>query len=62
MTNDHVHSTTSKLKTANINFAPFFAKPPNKISANISGYMVLIEPMEDIKLAMRSGYGQQKYL
>ena len=40
MNNDHVHSATAKLKTANINFASFFAKPPNKIPANISGYTV----------------------
>ena len=40
MNNDHVHSATAKLKTANINFASFSAKPPNKIPANISGYTV----------------------
>ena len=40
MINGYVHSVTTKLKTANINFAPIFAKPPNKIPANISGYTV----------------------
>ena len=33
MNNDHVHTATAKLKTSNINFASFFAKPPNKIPA-----------------------------
>ena len=32
MNNDHVHSATAKFETANINFASYFAKPPNKIS------------------------------
>ena len=41
MNNNHVHSVTAKLKTANINFASFFAKPPNKFPANISGYTVV---------------------
>ena len=50
MNNDHVHTATAKLKTSNINFASFFAKPPNKIPANISGYTVYsklpIHPIE----------------
>ena len=41
MNNDHLQTDTAKLKTANINFLPFFPKPPNEIPANISGYMVV---------------------
>ena len=40
MNNAYVHSATAKLPAANINFASFFAKLPNKIPANISGYTV----------------------
>ena len=40
MNNDYIHTATTKLQTANINFASFFAKLPNKIPANISGYTV----------------------
>ena len=40
MNHDHVHSTTAKLKTANIKFASFFVKLSNKISANIPSYTV----------------------
>ena len=42
MNKDHVHTATVKIKTANISFASFFAKPPNQIPANISGYTVFI--------------------
>ena len=40
---DHVESATpTEKKNANINFSSFFTKSPNKIPANISGYMVVL--------------------
>ena len=42
MNNKILAALTAKLKTANISFAPFLAKPPNFIPANTSSYTVYI--------------------